>query len=46
MGRKNKRKKTGYQDRLGFNPWKYKALCGDEHNMLYAEYKNYAEKIL
>ena len=23
MGRKNKRKKTGYQDRLGFNPWKY-----------------------
>ena len=23
MGRKNKRKKTEYRDRLGFNPWKY-----------------------
>ena len=23
MGRKNKRRKTEYKDRLGFNPWKY-----------------------
>jgi len=33
MGRKNKRKKTEYRDRLGFNPWKYiRANTAEEQN--------------
>ena len=35
MGRKNKRKKTEYRDRLGFNPWKYITVysrSSDSHN--------------
>jgi len=26
--------------------WRFRRLCVDEHNLLYAEYKNYAEKLL
>ena len=42
MGRKNKRKKTEYRTRIGFNPWKYIApAAGYSEPSRYAEPRRY-----